>query len=228
MNDDCSLIKVEGVKKSFLLGKNSVEVLKKINFSLHKGEFVMIVGPSGSGKSTLLHLVAGLDDISLGRISVLGKDLTQLSDRALSLLRNQHIGFIFQFYHLLPELTAYENIFLPVLLSQHRLSKDALKRMDELFELMGLANRKLHRPQELSGGEQQRIAIARALMNRPQILLADEPTGNLDAANGEAILDLLENLRKTQGLSILMVTHNPEFLKRADRVLYLKDGTIQG
>lgn len=224
------LVKVEDVKKSYSLGQTSVDVLKGVNFSLCEGEFVMVMGPSGSGKSTLLHLLAGLDFPTAGKVSVFGSDLAQSSDRDLSVLRNQKLGFIFQFYHLFPELTAYENVCLPALLNpgskDEKSRREKVQKVDALFEAIGLGQRKSHRPSELSGGEQQRVAIARALVNDPKILLADEPTGNLDAASGEVVLELLEEIQKSRNLTILMVTHNPEFLKRAHRVLYLKDGRI--
>ncbi|MBI1882735.1 MAG: ABC transporter ATP-binding protein [Chlamydiae bacterium] len=222
-----NIVKVENLKKSYEMGRTSVEVLKGIDFSLSLGEFVMVVGPSGSGKSTLLHLVAGLDRPTEGKISVLGKSLGEMPDRQISFLRNQKIGFIFQFYHLLPELTAYENVALPLLVYSSEKRVKGHRKIEDMFDMIGLNNRSMHRPQELSGGEQQRLAIARALVHDPEILLADEPTGNLDTANGNAILDLLDQIRKKNHLSILMVTHNPDFLKRADRVLYLKDGKIQ-
>lgn len=229
MNHEEILIKVENLKKTYQMGKASIDVLKGVNLSVRPGEFVMLVGPSGSGKSTLLHLVAGLDCPTEGSIEVMGVDVTRASDGLMSRIRNQSIGFIFQFYHLLPELSAYENVVLPSLLSKKDRQSSyssRVRKADELMDAIGLTDRKMHRPQELSGGEQQRLAIARALINDPKILLADEPTGNLDTVNGNAILELLEQIQKVRKLSILMVTHNPEFLSRADRVIYLKDGRI--
>jgi putative ABC transport system ATP-binding protein len=224
------LIEVKGLKKTYTLGKTFIEVLKGVDLSVDKGEFVMIMGPSGSGKSTLLHIVAGLDRPTEGDVKVLGENLKKLSDRQLSRLRNLKVGFVFQFYYLFPELTAYENVYLPGILFKGVKNEQAraalVQRVDEMFEIIGLNHRKLHRPQELSGGEQQRLAIARALINEPEILLADEPTGNLDSASGEIILEFFERFQKAKKLSILMVTHNPEFLKRAQRVLFLKDGKI--
>lgn len=230
MESNDRLIEVQGLKKYYSLGKTSVEVLKGLDLSVSKGEFVMIMGPSGSGKSTLLHIVAGLDRPTEGEVRVLGNSLKKLSDRQLSRLRNLKIGFVFQFYYLFPELTAYENVYLPGILFKGAKSEQDIealrKRADEMFEITGLNHRKLHRPQELSGGEQQRLAIARALINEPEILLADEPTGNLDTASGETILEFFEHFQKSKRLSIVMVTHNPEFLKRAQRVLFLRDGKI--
>jgi putative ABC transport system ATP-binding protein len=213
------------------MGKTSIEVLKGVDLSVQRGEFVMIMGFSGSGKSTFLHLLAGLDRLTEGEIRILDHDLSRASDKQLSRLRNHKIGFVFQFYYLFPELTSYENVYLPGMLYKRYRKNDLgpetlRKRVDEIFEVIGLNHRKFHRPQELSGGEQQRIAIARALVNEPEILLADEPTGNLDTTSGEAILELFERFQKSKGLSIVMVTHNPEFLKRANKVLFLRDGRI--
>lgn len=223
------LINVEDLKKSYPMGKDTVEILKGVSFSMEQGEFVIIMGPSGSGKSTLLHLLAGLDRPTQGNIEVLGQDMVRSSDQELARFRNQKIGIVFQFYHLFPELDAYENVYLPSLLHKNQRSRkraDIEKEIEGLFETIGLKGRKHHRPQELSGGEQQRIAIARALVNQPDVLLADEPTGNLDSESGETILNLFSQLHQTKKLSIVMVTHNSDFLKRAQRVLYLKDGMI--
>ena len=231
MEKDHLLIETKGLTRSFLFGKTSIDVLKGVDFSMRSGEFTMIMGPSGSGKSTLLHLIAGLDRPTSGKISVLGEDLGLASDRTLSRLRNETIGFVFQFYHLIPGLNAYENVYLPILLNKNlkaKLSrKDLIKRIDELFDAVGLSHRKMHRPQELSGGEQQRVAIARALVNEPRILLADEPTGNLDTETGSSILDLIHRLHQLKNLTVVMVTHNPDCLKWGKRVLYLKDGKIE-
>ncbi len=229
MNSNEKLIEVRNLKKAYTLGQTSIEVLKGVDFSLSEGEFVMMMGPSGSGKSTFLQILGGLDQATSGSVHVLGSDITKASDRLISSLRNQSLGFIFQFYHLFPELNAYENVYLPALLAcdeKIHSKKEVAQKADELFEIMGLHNRKFHRPQEMSGGEQQRVAIARALMNDPKILLADEPTGNLDVAAGEVILNLLDQIQKIKKLAVVMVTHNPDFLKRAHRVLYLKDGKI--
>lgn len=226
-----NLIEVHDLKKSYYLGKTALEVLKGVDFAVARGEFVMMMGPSGCGKSTLLNLLAGLDHPTGGEVRVLGEDLSQLSDDALSRLRNREIGFVFQFYHLFPELNAFENVLLPSLIYRGNGKKDGKARAqgrtaEELFEIIGLKDRMFHRPQELSGGEQQRIAIARALINGPSILLADEPTGNLDSESGEMILEVFDRLRTNTQVSIVMVTHNPDFLKRAGRVLFMKDGKL--
>jgi putative ABC transport system ATP-binding protein len=225
------MIEVKNIKKHYELGKNRLEILKGVDFSVQEGEFVMIMGPSGSGKSTLLHLIAGLDRATEGEIKVGGLDLNRLSDRQMSKFRNEKIGIVFQFYYLFPELSAYENVFLPALLRKDGNSKTTGKKYiqektDQLFEEIGMKDRRFHRPQELSGGEQQRIAIARALMNDPKILLADEPTGNLDTASGNVVLDFLEKIRKEKSLTMVMVTHNPEIIKRSDRAVYLRDGLL--
>lgn len=221
------MIEVKHLKKHYELGKNRLDILKGVDFSVSEGEFVMIMGPSGSGKSTLLHLISALDRPTEGQIHVSGMNLNDLSDRQMSKLRNEKIGIVFQFYYLFPELNAYENVFLPALLNKQAGSRKNIKeKTDQLFEEIGLKDRRFHRPQELSGGEQQRIAIARALMNGPRILLADEPTGNLDTVSGNIVLDFLEKIRKEKNLTMVMVTHNPEIVKRSDRAVYLRDGLL--
>ena len=200
-----------------------LEVLKGLTFEVPTGQAVAVVGPSGAGKSTLLHLLAGLDRPTQGEITVNGERLPSLNERALARLRNRQIGLVFQFYHLLPELTAEENVALPAWMNSHG-RRVALERAARTLELVGLGGRLRHRPGELSGGEQQRVAIARALINEPPILLCDEPTGNLDSANGVAILELLWRVHAERRTTMVIVTHERELMAKADKVYELRDG----
>jgi len=192
---------------------------------VNKGEFVAIMGPSGSGKSTLLHLLGGLDGTSDGEITLAGQPLSRLSDNEITVVRRRKVGFIFQFYNLLPTLTAEENISLPLLIDGQSLDKHR-EKIDKLLALVNLADRKHHKPDQLSGGQQQRVAIARAFVNDPEIVLADEPTGNLDSKSGTALLELLRKTCDELGATIVMVTHDPRAASFADRVVFLKDGKI--
>ena len=202
-----------------------VEVLKGISLDIKKGEFVSITGPSGAGKTTLLHLLGTLDKARSGSIKINNKDLNNLSEKELSKFRNNEIGFVFQFHNLLVEFNALENVFLPALIKGLN-KKDAEKKALELLEILGLSNRINHKPDELSGGEQQRVAVARALINSPSIILADEPSGNLDSKNAEDLQNLFIKLNKEFNQTFIVITHNNNFAKLADRMLKMKDGKI--
>jgi putative ABC transport system ATP-binding protein len=215
------MIELRGVSKTVQSGDHPLTILHPLDYSIRSGQFVAIVGPSGSGKSTLLGLLAGLDAPSTGAIVIDGTDITRLSEDALARLRGEKIGFVFQFFHLVPSLTAVENISVPMEIAGRR---DAMSRARQLIAEVGLADRAHHYPSQLSGGEQQRIAIARALANDPPIVLADEPTGNLDSGTGRIILDLLLNVRRTRGATLVLVTHDAELAALADTRLVLRDG----
>lgn len=219
------IITVDGLKKSITNGAHTVDILKGVDFTVPKGQFVAIMGPSGSGKSTLLGLLAGLDTASAGRIVLDGAEITGLSEDNLAVVRGRKIGFVFQSYQLIPTLTALENVLLP-----HELSggTNGRGRALELLENVGLTDRKDHYPIQLSGGEQQRVALARAFMVKPPILMADEPTGNLDSANGQHVLDLLLSLNQREGTTLVMVTHDAALAGHADRIIQLKDGLVVG
>lgn len=219
------MIEVNNVSKSFALGKASVPVLKNINLTISDGDFVSIMGPSGSGKSTLLYLMGGLDNVSEGNIVINGKEICKLSDELQSKMRRKEIGFIFQFYNLIPNLTVEENIMLPALLDGAD-KKELKKKVDELLTLVGLQERRKHTPRELSGGQQQRTAIARALVTNPDIIFADEPIGNLDSKSGVEVLKLLQKINKESGRTIVMVTHSEESTQYGNRVIRLKDGHV--
>jgi putative ABC transport system ATP-binding protein len=220
-----SSIELSAVQRTYEAGALSVHALKGVDLELREGTATAIVGPSGSGKSTLLHICGALDRPSQGRVRVLGTDLTSADDRTLTLFRRQHLGFIFQFFHLLPTLSAFENTVLPARLARaSRSEKDAKARA--LLERVGLGGRLQHRPAEMSGGERQRVALARALVLDPEIILADEPTGNLDQATGAAVLQLLLELAHEQKRTVLIVTHNPEVAAACDRTVTLRDGRI--
>ena len=219
------MIEVNNVSKSFALGKASVPVLKNINLTISDGDFVSIMGPSGSGKSTLLYLMGGLDNVSEGNIVINGKEICKLSDELQSKMRRKEIGFIFQFYNLIPNLTVEENIMLPALLDGAD-KKQLKKKVDELLTLVGLQERRKHTPRELSGGQQQRTAIARALVTNPDIIFADEPIGNLDSKSGVEVLKLLQKINRESGKTIVMVTHSEESTQYGNRVIRLKDGHV--
>ncbi len=214
-----AILAARQLRKTYRLGKHNVEVLKGLDLDVRRGEAVVIVGASGAGKSTLLHLLGGLDKPTDGEVLFEGKSLRK-SDRTR--LRNERIGFVFQSYNLLPELDALENVCVPALVAGRR----EAERGRELLNAVGLGERLEHRPAELSGGEQQRVAIARALMNRPSLILADEPTGNLDDKTGETILDLLWQMRADTGATLVMVTHDQHVAKRGERILEIADGNI--
>jgi predicted ABC-type transport system involved in lysophospholipase L1 biosynthesis ATPase subunit len=224
------ILRAEGVRKSFRLGKSksAVEVLKGVDFALFPGETVAITGASGAGKSTLLYALAGLEKPDAGEVRYRGESLYRMGANARAALRVKAIGFVFQAYHLLPELTVLENVILPALAlpGAWKRGKELRERAAELLARVGLERRGKHRPGELSGGEQQRAAIARALMNRPKLIFADEPTGNLDSANGEAVLGMLLGEVAAAGLTLLMVTHNDAVAARCDRHVRMADGRI--
>ena len=207
------------------MGLTEVTALKDASLEIESGEFVAIMGPSGSGKSTLLHLLGGLDVPTSGKIILAGDSITDLSDKKLTLIRREKIGFIFQFFNLLPTLNVEENIALPLVIAGLR-QNDYEERLERLIETVGLTNRKKHRPDELSGGEQQRVAIARAFITEPKIVLADEPTGNLDTKTGREILTLLKDSSKKLGLTVLMVTHEPAAAAYSEKIIFLRDGLI--
>jgi len=219
------VIRVIGVKRTFSLGKQKIEALRGADFEVRKGEFVAVVGPSGSGKSTLLGIIGGLDSPTEGRVIIDGIDITHMPESALAKERNRKIGMIFQLFNLIPTLTALENVELPLYLGGHGWLSPS-QRAKELLMVVGLEHRLHHKPHELSGGEQQRVAIARALACQPAIVLADEPTGNLDSTAGERILDLLFDLREETGTTFLLATHDQRIAERADRKLLILDGRI--
>lgn len=220
-----SVLQADRVTKQYRMGELTVSALDTVNFAVDKGEFVAIMGPSGSGKSTLLHLLGGLDGTSDGEITLAGKALSKLNDDEVTLVRRRNVGFIFQFYNLVPTLTAEENIALPLLIDGRKVDQYQVK-IDELLNLVGLTERRHHKPDQLSGGQQQRVAIARAFVTDPDIVLADEPTGNLDSKSGKAILELLRHSCDELGHTIVMVTHDAYAASYADRVVFLKDGRV--
>ena len=217
------LLRVENLTKVYGKGTTKVVALDNVSFSVEKGEFVAIVGASGSGKSTLLHLIGGVDRPTSGKVYIDGKDIYNLNDDKLAIFRRRQVGLIYQFYNLIPILTVEENITLPLSLDNREVPKQELK---ELINLLGLESRKNHLPNELSGGQQQRTSIGRALITRPAIILADEPTGNLDSKNSDEIVDLLKKSNKDYKQTIIMITHNMEIAEKADRIIKLEDGKI--
>ncbi len=225
VNGQRTVIRTRNLVKNLPLGKVVVHALRGVDLDIYAGEIVGIVGPSGSGKSTLLGLIGGLDKPTKGTIEIDGVDISRMSEDRLTEIRNEKIGFIFQFFNLIPTLTALENVALPVQFARKaKFSSD--KRAKELLSMLKLEDRMHHRPSELSGGQQQRVAIARALANNPPLLLADEPTGNLDTESGEIVLRTLENVRRETGTTVVIVTHDPDIAKRTDRVLTLVDGRL--
>ena len=220
------LLETVGLKKSYTMGRQTLQVLLGVDLQIQAGELAVIVGPSGAGKSTLLHLLGGLDRPSAGHVKFDGEDLYALPEREMSILRSRAFGFVFQFYHLVPELTAVENVILPARIGRTAGAAEARQRARRLMDQVGLTGRADHLPSELSGGEQQRVAIARALMNGPRVVFCDEPTGNLDSATGESILNILLHLNREQGTTLVVVTHEPAVTKVAKRVFSLKDGQL--
>jgi putative ABC transport system ATP-binding protein len=220
-----SILKTTEVTKQHKMGQVTVNALAGVDFSAERGEFVAVMGPSGSGKSTLLYLLGGLDQPTSGEVALDGQALSTLSDNQITITRRRQVGFVFQFYNLIPTLTAEENIALPLLIDGQR-PKAYRGKVERLLGLVGLTERRGHKPDQLSGGEQQRVAIARALVTEPTIVLADEPTGNLDSTSGDGILKLLRQLCDELNQTIIMVTHDPLAAGHADRVVFLKDGQI--
>jgi len=219
------ILQAQALRKQYRLGEHTVHALAGVDFLVEKGEFVAIMGPSGSGKSTLLHLLGGLDKPSDGEVTLAGHRLSILNDNQATLVRRRNIGFVFQFFNLLPTLTAEENIALPLIIDGQDMRKHQA-RIAALLELVGLTDRRQHKPDQLSGGEQQRVAIARALVTEPAIVLADEPTGNLDSKTGTAIMELLRRSCDELGQTIIAVTHDPRAAAYADRAVFLRDGQI--
>ncbi|WP_276971099.1 lipoprotein-releasing ABC transporter ATP-binding protein LolD [Tatumella ptyseos] len=219
------LLQCEQLCKRYQEGSVQTDVLKEVSFILQPGEMTAIVGSSGSGKSTLLHLLGGLDSPTSGEVLFKGQSLNRMSAAAKAELRNRELGFIYQFHHLLPDFSAVENVAMPLLIGK-KSSAEALQRATEMLAAVGLAARAAHRPSELSGGERQRVAIARALVNRPSLVMADEPTGNLDARNADAIFQLLGELNQTQGTAFLVVTHDLSLAKRLSRQMEMRDGKL--
>src|SRR5260221_9850570 len=215
---------VLNITKNLPLGRERIEILKGISFQIRSGEFVSIVGPSGSGKSTLLGIIAGLDNPTSGQVLIDGVDITRMGEGKLAGVRNNKIGMVFQAYNLIPTLTAQENVEVPLYVGKHKGSPSA--RAQELLTLVGLSHRLKHRPNQLSGGEQQRVAIARALATDPAFVIADEPTGNLDAKNGENVLKLIAFLRQETGKTFIIATHDPAVASHADRAIRIVDGQI--
>jgi lipoprotein-releasing system ATP-binding protein len=231
MSEAPVILKAENVHKSYRMGATRVVVLKGVDLAVRQGEFVAVVGASGSGKSTLLHLLGGLDRPDQGRIQFQGRDVNRMGARELNRYRNERVGFVFQFYHLLDELNVLENVVLPAMVARGVLGwlvarHAARRRGERLLDQLGLRERTRHKPYQLSGGERQRVAIGRALMNEPRLLLADEPTGNLDSATGNGILQVFETLNRA-GQTIVLVTHDERVARRAQRTITLADGRVR-
>jgi len=220
-----NLIELQNLEKEYDLGLVKLHVLRRINLKIKKSEIVAIMGPSGSGKSTMLHMLGCLDLPTKGKVIIDGVDVSKLSENELSKIRREKIGFIFQFFYLIPSLTALRNVELPMTFLGDKI-KDKEKKSKELLKMVGLQDRMYHRPNQMSGGESQRVAIARALANDPQIILADEPTGNLDSKSGKEIMEILIKLNKERGVTLILVTHDPSIAKQAERIINLKDGMI--
>jgi putative ABC transport system ATP-binding protein len=218
------LVQALNISRSLPLAGQPIHILKDISFDIEAGEMVALVGASGSGKSTLLGILAGIDAPSSGRLVIDGEDVTGLNETKLALLRNRKLGIVFQSFNLIPTLTAQENVEIPLYVSPY--AREARQRAARMLDLVGLSDRRQHRPHQLSGGQQQRVAIARALVTEPKILLADEPTGNLDSHTGEQVLDLFESLRQQLGLTLVVATHDNAIAGRANRILRIADGRL--
>ena len=218
-----NLLEVKNISKTYGTGETAVEALKDVSFSVEKGEFLSIVGESGSGKSTLLNMIGALDSPTAGKVIIDGKDIMAMKDNAATIFRRRNIGFIFQAFNLIPELTVEQNIVFPLLLDYQ---KPDQKYLDELLKVLNLENRRKHLPSQLSGGQQQRVAIGRALITRPSIILADEPTGNLDSQNSSEVIALLKDAARRYEQTIIMITHNRVIAQSADRILQVKDGVV--
>ena len=220
------VLEAQALSKTFNEGLQAVDVLKKVSLTINRGEFVAIVGSSGSGKSTLLHILGGLDVPSSGTVTILGQPLSALNETKRGELRNKHLGFVYQFHHLLAEFTALENVCMPLLLRQSCSVKEAKTAATDLLTKVGLAHRLQHKPAELSGGERQRVALARALVTKPDVVLADEPTGNLDHETATEIQQLLQTLKQELGMSLIIVTHDRDLAQSADRILTMQSGEL--
>ena len=220
------VLKCDNVSKSYKDGQLNVNVLNQSRLEVLEGQSVSIIGSSGSGKSTLMHILGGLDKPTSGSVVLMGQDLSQLGQKQLGLLRNQYLGFVYQFHHLLPEFSALENVMMPLLIGKMK-KAEAEQRAVEMLEKAGLKKRIQHRPSELSGGERQRAAIARALVTRPKCLLADEPTGNLDRKNAQNVLDMMLDLKSELNTSLIVVTHDDELAVRFERVMLMHDGRLE-
>ncbi|PNV63365.1 macrolide ABC transporter ATP-binding protein [Clostridium sp. chh4-2] len=227
MKQGIGSIAVEGkhIVKDYRVGGTTTKVLKGISLQVMRGEFVSIMGPSGSGKSTLLYILGGLDAPTGGHVFLDGADISRFGDEEMSRIRRQKIGFVFQFYNLIPNLSVEENILLPLLLDGQKMGSYK-KQLEHILEIVGLSDRRKHTPRELSGGQQQRVAIARAIIGKPEILFADEPTGNLDSRTGAGIMALLREINQSIGQTIIMVTHSPEAAKSSARIITVQDGMI--
>lgn len=221
--NDMKILEIENLTKIYGKGETEVRALNDVSFSVNQGEFVAIIGPSGSGKSTLLHILGGVDVATSGRVIINDTDISKLDETALAIFRRRHIGLIYQFYNLIPILTVEENLTLPLLLDGKKPSKEHL---DNLVEKLGLQNRLTHLPNQLSGGQQQRVSIGRALLNNPAILLADEPTGNLDSENSKEIINLLRKFNKENNQTVIIITHDERIANSADRIIAIEDGKI--
>ena len=218
-----NLLEVKNISKTYGNGETAVKALKNVSFCVEKGEFLAIVGESGSGKSTLLNMIGALDAPTAGKVIIDGKDIMAMKDDAATIFRRRNIGFIFQAFNLIPELTVEQNIVFPLLLDYQKPDK---KHLDELLKVLNLENRRKHLPSQLSGGQQQRVAIGRALITRPSIILADEPTGNLDSKNSSEVIALLKDAARRYEQTIIMITHNRVIAQSADRILQVKDGVV--
>lgn len=219
------LLRCENISKFYQEGENRVQILNNVNFSMQTGELVAIVGSSGSGKSTLLHTLGGLDQASEGTVFIKGQSLQALSSNALAKLRNENLGFVYQFHHLMADFSALENVMMPMLIGKQNKS-EAKDRAEKMLQAVGLSHRMTHRPSALSGGERQRVAIARALVNNPALVLADEPTGNLDQKTTESIFDLIKQLNSEQQIAFLLVTHDLNLAAKLNRRLTMRDGVL--
>jgi len=220
-----SILEAKQIHKHYQLGQHTILALAGVDFSVEKGDFVAIMGPSGSGKSTLLHLLGGLDTPTQGEITLAGKQLSKLNEHETTIARRHNVGFVFQFFNLIPTLTAEENIQLPLIIDGKDPRKYA-EHLDRILDLVGLSDRRDHKPDQLSGGQQQRVALARALITEPAIVLADEPTGNLDSKSGTSIMELLQQSCRELNQTVIVVSHDPKAAAYADRVIFLRDGVI--
>lgn len=225
MNNNHTIIEARDIIKEYRMGETVARVLNRISIEIKQGEFVSIMGPSGSGKSTLLYILGGLDNPTEGNVFLDGKDISKFNDYKKSVIRRRNIGFIFQFYNLIPNLNVEENILLPILLDGKNV-KDYRKQLNDILDIVGLTDRRKHTPRELSGGQQQRVAVARALINSPEIIFADEPTGNLDSKTGTEIMKLIRSINQESNKTIIMVTHSADAAAYTNRIINVRDGKI--